>query len=841
MAATIAHDGVAGAPCRVTSTGRPAGAVVVRSMRSRTPHPSVVRALMALLALALACGPRPAAPPRVERVVLVTIDTLRADHVGSYGAGAASTPSLDAVAARGVRFARAVSPAPLTLPSHTTLMTGLDPFEHGVRHNSIFRLADDVPTLAERMRDAGFATAAFIGAFVLDQRFGLARGFDVYDDEMGYRRASASDFSFAERRGDEVVDAALAWLESAPERFFLWAHLYDPHVDYRAPPGFALSVSGGPYEAEVAFADAQVGRLVAAIDARWPPGSTLIVVTSDHGEGLGEHGEKTHSYFVYQQTQHIPLLIAGPGFPAGRVVEPTVRLSDVAPTLLARAGAAPLEGISGRDLFPLAMGRDEEEGRVGYVETLAPQLDLELSPLLGLRTDRFKYIRAPRPELYDLERDPGELRDLASERPELLAELDDALEQRLARSNSSSFHALPDAADRARLESLGYVVPEGLPEAASLGRVGGRDPKDYIGVGESMAWAEVLIAEGRYAEALALLPEEGVGGPRFAFRRAIAALGVGETAIAERAARELIARGNALEGQVLLGSALMHQERFREARAIFEEAAAAHPLAPNPVVSLADLAVVEGRREDAHELYRRAIELSERPVDPLWAWAALLIEDGRREEAEALLAPLPEERLLEPAPALRLAEAERAVGREDAAIDRLTAAVRRYPNAVQLLMAQAELLEANGRLEEALPSRERLVELDPENPLHQNNLAFGLVRLGRDLDRALALVQGAIAKLGRHEALLDTLAAVHLERGEAAEALRVSQEGLATAREDAQAHLHYLAAEAHRQLGDRAAARRAIRAALRAQQRDRGSNAEWIDAARALERELARP
>jgi len=812
----------------------------VRPIRRTIPPARVAGALAAFLALALACGCRPGAPPRVERVVLVTIDTLRADHVGSYGADAGRTPSLDALAARGVRFARAGSPAPLTLPSHTTLMTGLDPFEHGVRHNSIFRLAADVPVLAERMREAGFATAAFIGAFVLDQRFGLARGFDVYDDEMGYRRASASEFAFAERRGDEVVDAALAWLESAPERFFLWAHLYDPHMDYRAPPGFSLSVTGGPYAAEVAFADAQVGRLLAAIDARWPAGTTLIAVTSDHGEGLGEHGEHSHSYFVYEQTQHIPLLIAGPGFPAGRVVEPTVRLSDVAPTLLARAGAAPLDGASGRDLFPLAMGREEGEGRVGYVETLAPQLDLELSPLLGLRTDRYKYIRAPRPELYDLEEDPGELRDLASERPELLAELDGALEQRLAGGNASSLHALPDAADRARLESLGYVVPEGLPETTSLGRVGGRDPKDYIGVAESMARAEVLMAEGRHKEALALLPQGGVGGPRLAFHRAVAALGAGEAAIAEQAAREVIAGGSSLEGQVLLGSALFQQNRVREARAIFEEAEAAYPLAPNPLVALAGLAVAQGRREDAHELYRRAIELSERPVDPLWSWAALLIEDGRHEEAEALLAPLPEERLLEPEPALRLASAERAVGREDAAIDRLTAAVRRYPRAVRLLAAQAELLEANGRFEEALPSRERLVELDPENPLHQNNLAFGLVRVGRDLDRALALVQGAIAKLGRHEALLDTLAAVHLERGEAAEALRVSQEGLAIAREDARAHLHYLAAEAHRQLGHRDAARRAIRAALSAHERDPGSNAEWIDAARALERELAR-
>lgn len=230
-----------------------------------------------------------------SRVVVVTIDTLRADHLGSYGNAHARTPVLDGLAREGVRFDAAFSPAPLTLPAHATLLTGLDPDRHGVRHNGVFTLAPEIPSLPERLRAAGFGTAAFVGAFVLDRRFGLARGFDVYDDAMGGRRSGRSVVGFAERRADAVVDAFLGWLESAPDRFFAWVHVYDPHADYDPPAGFSLGFAGRPYDGEIAFVDSQLGRLFAALDARFDPADTLVVVTSDHGEALGEHGEPTHS------------------------------------------------------------------------------------------------------------------------------------------------------------------------------------------------------------------------------------------------------------------------------------------------------------------------------------------------------------------------------------------------------------------------------------------------------------------------------------------------------------------------------------------------------------------
>ncbi len=283
-----------------------------RAAGTRLRGACVAAACLLLLATLPGCRQQPVLP---ERIVLVTVDTLRADHVGAYGAAQARTPTFDAVAAQGVRFETAISPVPLTLPTHASILTGRTPPAHGVRHNSVFKLADGIPTLAERMRDAGFATAAFVAAFVLDRQFGLGRGFETYDDQMAGHPSGGSSISYAERPADAVIDAALGWLAGAPDRFFLWVHLYDPHAEYAPPLGFAAAFPRSPYDGEIAFADAQLGRLVAEIDRRWDPARTLLVFTSDHGESLGEHGEPTHGYTLYDATQRVPLLMRGPGLP----------------------------------------------------------------------------------------------------------------------------------------------------------------------------------------------------------------------------------------------------------------------------------------------------------------------------------------------------------------------------------------------------------------------------------------------------------------------------------------------------------------------------------------------
>jgi arylsulfatase A-like enzyme/Flp pilus assembly protein TadD len=515
------------------------------------------------LAIALACGCGGPAFVAPDRVLLLSIDTLRADHVGCYGASDAHTPNLDTIAASGVRFEVALSPVPLTLPAHASLLTGLEPPAHGVRHNSIHRLGAGLPTLAERMRDAGHATAAFVGALVLDRRFGLDRGFDAYDDRTSGRVSAGT--GYAERPADEVVEAALAWLETAPDRFFLWVHFYDPHMAYEPPAGFKSAFASHPYAGEIAFVDAEIGRLLSAIRARWGEAGLLVVATSDHGESLGEHGETSHSYTIYEATQRVPLMLSGPGLEPGGVEPGPASLLDVAPTILAWVGAQPLPGTPGRDLREL-LGSDELDPRSLYMETVATQLDFGWSALLGVRSGRFKYIRAPRPELYDLALDPGETRNRVAEEPARAAELDELLERHLAGPRRApQVVELPEE-DRARLRSLGYLVPEPSDATSTLGRVGGTDPKDAMGVLQELSLAQADLHAGRPEQALERLRALDDTATSVVAHRAAAALAAGDPAAAARAARTLLAREpGRTDMRILLARALAEQGRQGEA------------------------------------------------------------------------------------------------------------------------------------------------------------------------------------------------------------------------------------------------------------------------------------
>jgi arylsulfatase A-like enzyme/Tfp pilus assembly protein PilF len=634
-------------------------------------------------------------PP--DRVVLVTIDTLRADHVGSYGAARAHTPHLDTVAAEGVRFEVAVSPAPLTLPSHASLMTALDPPDHGVRHNAIHRLGDGIPTLAEHLRAASYATAAFVGSLVLDGRFGLTRGFDVYDDAMAGR--VSAKVGFAERPADRVVDAALAWLDGAPDRFFLWVHFYDPHATYKPPPGFASAFASRPYAGEIAFTDAHLGRLVGELRERWPEGGTLLVVTSDHGESLGEHGEASHSYSIYDATQLVPLLMSGPGVPRGRAVASPVRLVDVAPTLLALAGADPLPDVAGRDLRPLIDGSEAGE-RVAYLETLATRLDYGWSPLLGLRTARFKYIRAPRPELYDLRGDPAERRDLAAAKPEVVARLDRLLSQRLGaaaapRADARLAVGLGEA-DRARLRSLGYVAPARAAAAAPSDAVGGPDPKDEIGVLQVLREAQKDTDAGRLGAALERLAGVENGGTAAPAMRAAIAVATGDYALAERDARSVLGRQpDRPDILIILGRALAGQGRLAEARAAFEAAALLDPGSSTAHTYLGRVYEGLDRPDAAADAYARARRANPAASEPTWRLAVLLLKRGSVALADAVLAALPPERPLSPAAVVSLAQAEANAGRREAAGRRLAQALARDPGDPRLVRASDALRGAS--------------------------------------------------------------------------------------------------------------------------------------------------
>lgn len=444
-------------------------------------------------------------------VLLVTLDTVRADALGCYGDPKARTPVLDRLARTGVRFERALAPAPITLPSHSTLMTGLDPLTHNVRNNGTFRLASEHLTLAERLAAHGYATAAVVSAIVLDARFGLDQGFASYDDELHLDSGAPREGMFRERRANKVTDRAREWLaaheRTAPSQpFFFWAHYFDAHYPYEAPAQFLPpGVSNDPaqaysaeriraqYLAEVAFVDAELGRLLEALGPE-KLARTLVVVTADHGESLGAHGEHTHSLLIYDGVMRVPLIVSSSAlFPAiQHVADRVVGLVDVAPTLLELLGVPPGDTrFDGRSLFDAT----PDPERAIYGESLVTYYNHGWAPLHSLTRLEDKVIRAPRPEHYDLKRDPLERDNLMLKAPQRGQALLTRLERLTGPAVAPAESGL-SADDARELAALGYTRSEPQQGAAQV------DPKDAIVTWALLTNAQAASVAGRHDEAL---------------------------------------------------------------------------------------------------------------------------------------------------------------------------------------------------------------------------------------------------------------------------------------------------------------------------------------------------
>jgi arylsulfatase A-like enzyme len=386
-------------------------------------------------------------------VLLITLDTTRADRVGCYGYARAQTPTLDALAASGMRFTRAFTNVPLTLPAHATLMTGLLPPEHGIHLNGGNRLPDRLPTLAQVLSEHGYRTAAFVASSILAERFGLHRGFQVYSDDMS-RRLRAGDAWEMETPADVVCDRALGWLRvHGASPFFLWVHFFDPHLPYEPPDAYSSS-HREPYDGEISFMDAQVGRLVTFLKDEGLDRTTLVVAVGDHGEAFGEHEETGHGRFLFNTTLHVPLLLSLPGrLPESRVVDDVVSLVDLARTILDVVGLDAPRTMGGRSVLKAA-GR----GRGCYGETAFRAVDLGQDPVYSLTTRRWKLILGPETVLFDLEQDPRELTDLASAQPQTARRLEAMLADARNRMTRVRAPALkPDEETIRALESLGYA------------------------------------------------------------------------------------------------------------------------------------------------------------------------------------------------------------------------------------------------------------------------------------------------------------------------------------------------------------------------------------------------
>jgi arylsulfatase A-like enzyme/tetratricopeptide (TPR) repeat protein len=611
-----------------------------------------------------------------QNVLLITIDTLRADALGSYG-GPASTPALDRLASEGVRFTFAHAHAVLTLPSHTSMLTGAYPYQHGVRDNSGYRLAPGSQTLATILKRAGYATGAFLGAFPLHSRFGLNQGFDAYDDRFGETRAP-TEFVMPERPATEVVPLARDWIaKHQQQRWLAWVHVFDPHAPYRPPPPFDRQYAGRPYYGEVAATDAALAPLLD--DVRRSGRPTIVVVTGDHGEALGDHGEESHGLFAYESTLRVPLIIADEGTnasqTAGEVSSVAARHVDLLPTILDATGQSTPSGLAGRTLLPAAERRDGSGGgapRTSYFESMAAMLNRGWAPLTGVVANREKYIDLPIPERYDLARDPGEQTNLAGRSPERDRALQANLRTLGAAMPGDRLREDPEAA--ARLRALGYV--SGNPPVRGPVGPGARyteadDPKRLVDIDQAVHRGIQLYtnrqfdaAADEYRQIIARRPDMAIAYRHLAFvewergnvrgaldvmQRAVRA-GITHEGLLAQFASYLAESGSAAEAIRLiepvaanraadadtlnaLGIAYARAGRSADATRVFDHELEVNPDSAIPLENLGVLALERGDAATARMRFERAVRVDPRSSQAFAGLGVVAIRGGDRKGA----------------------------------------------------------------------------------------------------------------------------------------------------------------------------------------------------------------
>ena len=630
-----------------------------------------------------------------KNVLLVTIDTLRGDALGSSG-GAASTPNLDRLADRGARYPFAHAHAVLTLPSHASILTGLYPYEHGIRDNTGFRVRQNEVTLAGRLKAQGFATGAFVSAFPLDQRYGLHAGFDTYDDAIS-EVGKTTEIAVPERRANATVTSAVRWISGQRDKWFGWVHVFDPHAPYKPPPDWQQRYPNDAYAAEVAWTDFALGPLFERLEKE--PRPTLVVVTADHGESLGEHGEMTHGIFAYEATLHVPLIIAEvqPGAPPARGVTVTTpaRHIDIVPTVLDAIDSAVTAGLPGASLLSEADGASHD---VSYFESMMPVLARGWAPLRGVILNREKYIDLPVVELYDLADDPREQRTRAADGAERLTVMLNLL--RRFNMEPPGRPAEESAQARERLRALGYA--SGSPASARDRYTEADDPKRLIDLDKMLHRASDAFQAGRPGDAIGLYrqvigrrPDTADAYRHMAFvfwqignpPEAIATLelaiknNVAQRDITVKLGTYLAESGSAAKAVALLetlprddtealnalGIAYGHLGRFSDAMKAFEraialdrtnglahqnigtlhlragnipaaeaalrEAIAIDPSLPGAHTTLGVVFAKTGRRQEAIDVWKRAVELEPTEFDALYNLVVELVAAGRLDEA----------------------------------------------------------------------------------------------------------------------------------------------------------------------------------------------------------------
>ncbi len=672
-------------------------------------------AIAVVAAIVLFRGEKTSAPStgRVSRefdltganVLLITLDTTRADRIGAYGYGPAETPRLDRLAEEGVLFEQVITPTAFTLPSHSSIMTGLYPPYHGMRLNGGSALADVQVTLAEQLAASGYRTGAVIAAFVLDQRWGLSQGFEVFEDDIAMEPDQRLDLAGVQRRADQVVDLGLEWLEKKDDRpFFAWFHLYDAHIPYDPPEAYATRFGGrglsGLHDGEIAFADFHVGRALDWLEAQGLAENTVVVVVGDHGESLGDHGENEHGYFVYDATVRVPLIIRVPGADLEGIRVPAqVRTIDVLPTILDLVGVDAPQPLHGESLVPLMLEPESRGPEYAYSESMSVHLQYGWSALYSVRTADHKFIDAPRAELYGLEDDPsetdnlfGDLPDVAEELRLVLKKLRDEIEAGAPEIQEADL----DEETLGMLAALGYVGgATAAPEGENLA-----DPKDKINLFESVGRASTLMLGEDYEEGAEILEMVLAEDPQIP------------------------------QAKHMLATCYRSLGRTEEAKVLLDEYLRDHPDSTPALITMAGILTEEGKYQEVVALAKRVIS-----VDPQNAQAYSLMA-GAHMDVNDHLAALPLlEKAVEIQPKLtrnrlNLAVANVGLDRFAEAEPMLDDILTEKPKFPLAHFHLGLLYEEQGRLAEAQAAYAEEVELYPDSVISRFNLGNLKYRLG---------------------------------------------------------------------------------------------------------------
>jgi len=777
---------------------------------------------LVLLVVLVCCGCMHKETPR--NVILVTLDTTRADRLGCYGYPNAQTPHLDRLAAGGVRCDNAVAHQPQTLASHTSMLTGLLPFEHGVRYNDNYTLRDEFITAAEVLRDHGIRTSAFISAMVLSEVFGLDQGFEVYDEDFtaaSYPPERRSNY--LDRPAEDVNRAAFAWLDEHPgEQFFIWIHYWDPHHPYLPPEPFASRFAENLYDGEIAYVDHCLGQLLAKLKELGLKDHTDLLLVGDHGEGLGDHDEPTHGVFTYDTTIRVPLILFSPGkVEAGQILKTPVGVRDVAPTLLDLFGLTPPPSWSGASLLNTLRreGAQTEETPI-YFESFTARLAYEWSSLRGLRTSKWKYIQAPAAELYELEKDPGELRNVLDRYPEIAEKLASELAKSVEKDPGlwAPGATLELSAEmRENLAALGYLEVSGEPSVRGEQEEQRPDPKTMLDVLGLLKASEDALRAGAFEFALEQLEQarqRDPDNPQILKRMMAAHHSLGDSEKVAELREQLFEktpskpeeyrdRAALFKARQQWEQAITHYElasaflpkdaslflelglcqarlnRLEPARESFERAVSLNPQLASARMNLGNLLLSLKRPEEASEHLRIAMQIKPGLVEAEALWGLAAIMAGRTDEGynrlRRLADRLPERISADSATVYDLAARALSNGgfHAQAAViyGRLS---KEFPRNLDWRNCLGASLARQGKYDFAFEQFEQVLREDPQNLVALNSLGTCLY-LKRQYPLAVSTLERAVAVDPHHAASWESLALAYEAAGDTAQAEKARQ------------------------------------------------------------------